>query len=304
MVAKQQAVSDILIFDRHQVQRNRQRAINRFEDYNFLFQWSKKQLVDRLYDINRQFETVLQIGSRAALTSSDHEKIDHIFTCDLTNRPFDVNTPCYIQTSEEFLPIAPLSINLVISNLNLHTVNDLPGALLQIRKCLKEDGLFMAAMLGGETLHELRSVLTNVELSMTGGISPRVAPFADKQQMGDLLQRAGLALPVIDSEVITVTYDNVFKLFHDLRGMGENNAILERNKTFMQKDFFMQVAQEYHNRFAQSDGRIEASFEIIFLLGWAPHESQQRPLRPGSAEHRLADALNTIELTTGEETKP
>ncbi len=164
--------------------------------------------------------------------------------------------------------------------------------------------LLLCTFLGGQTLHELRSVITNVELNMTGGISPRIAPFADKQQMGDLLQRAGFALPVIDSEIITVTYDNVFKLFHDLRGMGENNAIMQRNKTHVSKDFFMRIAQEYQDKFSQNDGQVTASFEIIFLLGWSPHESQQKPLRPGSAEHRLADALGATEIKTGEKTKP
>mgnify|MGYP003638206561 FL=1 len=246
----------------------------------------------------------MQIGSRAALLQGEHDKISHLLTCDLTAQPLTPDAPAYVQASEEFLPIAPQSMDLILSNLNLHTVNDLPGALLQIRNALKADGLFMAAMLGGETLHELRKILTDIELNTSGGISPRIAPFADKQQMGDLLQRAGFALPVVDSDIITVTYDNVFKLFHDLRGMGENNSIAERNKQFVSKDFFMRTAQAYHDQFAQSDGRIVASFEIIFLLGWSPHESQQKPLRPGSAEHRLADLLGATEHSTGEKTKP
>ncbi len=285
-----------MVFDRNLVQKNRQRALSKFNDYDFLFKWSKNQLSERLHDVNREFNKALQIGSRCAFTSSEHIKINEIFTCDLTNKPFTRNAPTYVQASDEFLPFAPNSMDLILSNLNLHSVNDLPGALLQIKNCLKPDGLFLASIMGGETLHELRTVLTNIELELTGGISPRVFPFADKKQMGDLLQRAGFALPVVDSEIITVTYDNIFKLLNDLRGMGENNAIIQRNKTPLSKKFFLRVAQEYHDKYAESDGRIVASFEVIFLLGWSPHESQQKPLRPGSAKHRLADILGTDEI--------
>ena len=182
MVAIHKTKSDILIFDRDQVQRSRQRALPRFEEYDFLFQWSKNQLFDRLHDINRQFESALQIGSRAALLQGEHDKISHLLTCDLTAQPLTPDAPAYVQASEEFLPIAPQSMDLILSNLNLHTVNDLPGALLQIRNALKADGLFMAAMLGGETLHELRKILTDIELNTSGGISPRIAPFAKKNK--------------------------------------------------------------------------------------------------------------------------
>lgn len=205
-----------------------------------------------------------------------------------------------IFADEEFLPFANESFDLVLGTLNLHTVNDLPGALLQIRKSLKPDGLFLASMLGGETLYELRQVMTQAEMNTRGGISPRIAPFADKQQMGALLQRAGFNLPVVDSDIITVTYDNIFKLFHDLRYMGEGNAIAARDKTPPGKKLFMEAARLYQEQFAGADGRITASFEIIFLTGWAPHSSQQKPLRPGSAETSLADALSTREIKTGD----
>lgn len=291
-----------MIFDRACVKRNRQRAQERFDDYSFLFQWSKNHLHDRILDINRRFGSALNIGSRAPILA--HDKIDHITTLDLTRIPFDTNASPYIQASEDFLPIAHKSLDLIVSNLNLHTVNDLPGALLQIKQSLKEDGLFIASILGGETLHELRKIFTETELELYGGISPRIAPFADKPQMGDLLQRAGFALPVVDSDIVTVTYDNIFKLFHDLRGMGEGNAIIARKKSPTSKAFFMRAAQKYHEQFAEEDGRIVASFEVIFLLGWSPHSSQQKPLRPGSAEHSLAEALNTTEIKAGEKAKP
>ncbi|MGH1403468.1 MAG: methyltransferase domain-containing protein [Alphaproteobacteria bacterium] len=251
-------------------------------------------------DVNRTFETALNIGARCPI-SNKHEKIRDLFVTDLTQQTAPQSGP-YIQASEEFLPIAPQSLNLVTSNLTLHTVNDLPGALLQIRQSLKEDGLFIASLFGGETLHELRTVMTDVELSLYNGISPRISPFADKPQMGDLLFRAGYNLPVIDSEIITVTYDNIFKLLHDIKGMGESNTILKRSKTPVNKQFFMRVAELYHERYAEADGRICASFEVIFLLGWAPHKSQQKPLRPGSAKNSLAEALGTTEIKTGDKT--
>ena len=301
MVTSPNTNNDILIFDRELVKCKRQRAAKNFPDHGFLFQWSKNQISDRLHDINRTFDSAIQIGSRSPL--AHHKKIGNIVTLDLPNAPVEPCTP-YIQASEEFLPIAPKSMDLVLSNLNLHTVNDLPGALLQIRNSLKDDGLFMASIFGGETLHELRKSIAEVELSMFDGVSPRVAPFADKPQMGDLLQRANLHLPIIDSEIITVTYDNIFKLLHDIRGMGEGNTIIERSKTPLNKEFFMRLAQKYHDDFAEKDGRIVASFEIIFLHGWAPHSSQQKPLRPGSAKNSLAEALGSKEIKTGEKATP
>jgi len=298
-----QPCSDITVFDRHRVRLNRERATHNFHQHDFLFAWTQKQLLDRLYDVNRHFSSALQIGSRSDINAEQHHKIDHIITLDLPHTPLSNSSP-YIQASEEFLPIKPKSLDLVISNLNLHSVNDLPGTLLQIRQSLKDDGLFIAAMLGGETLHELRQVMSETELDLNGGVSPRIFPFADKPQMGDLLQRGGFSLPVIDSEIVTVTYDNVFKLLHDLRGMGESNAIISRDKRPLTRGFFMHLAQKYAERFTEADGRIVASFEIIFLLGWAPHDSQQKPLRPGSAENSLAEALGAQEIQVGEKAKP
>lgn len=295
-----QPYKDIFVFDRHHVRKNRQRAAANFENHDFLFKWSAAQLADRLLDVNRQFSSCLQIGSRGIIGA--HKKIDHIHTMDITPSPIEPASP-YIQASEELLPLREKSLDLIISNLCLHTVNDLPGALIQIRRALKPDGLFIGCMLGGETLHELRSVLTATELKIRGGVSPRVFPFADKPQMGDLLQRAGFALPVVDCEIITVTYPHIFKLLHDLRGMGEGNAIAARDKGFTGKNFFVEAAQKYAQDFSEDD-RIIASFEIIFLLGWAAHESQQKPLRPGSAEHSLADALGSAEIKTGDKATP
>ncbi len=282
--------SDIIVFDREQVKHNRERATANFSDNDFLFNWSKDQLSERISDINRSFTSALQIGSRGCILQGQHNKIDNLITLDLTDKPVQ-NCGTYIQASEEYLPIAPKSVDLVISNLALHSVNDLPGTLSQIHGCLKDDGLFVASMLGGETLYELRKIMMEVELSMLDGVSPHIHPFADKLQMGSLLQRANFALPIVDSDVVTVTYDNIFKLLHDLRNMGEGNAVKQRCKTNFGKEFFMRVAQKYHEEFAENDGRITASFEVIFLLGWTPHSSQQKPLARGSAKYSLAEAL-------------
>ncbi len=296
--------SDFAVFDRDRIRFNRLRATRNFERHDFLFEWSKNVLSDRLSDINRQFELGAQLGSRGAFSDMEHPKIDQLFTMDLTPQPVQPTTPPYFVGDEEFLPLKRSALDLILSNLCLHSVNDLPGALLQIRQALKADGLFLACMFGGETLYELRDVMMRAESNIYGGVSPRVFPFADKPQMGDLLQRAGFALPVVDSEIITVTYDHVFKLFHDLRGMGETNAILKRDKRLLSRDFFMEAAKLYQEMYTSDDGRITASFEIIFLLGWSPHESQQKPLRPGSAKTRLADALGTTEIKTGEKANP
>lgn len=273
-------MNNIKIFDRTLLRLKRQRAAQNFHNFDFLFTWTKKNIQDRLSVIKRDFHSTLQIGARC------NAIIDNAFLMDIS--PV---FKTHITAEEDTLPLADQSLDLIISPLNLHAVNDLPGALIQIRKALKPDGLFIAALFGGETLHELRDTLTQTEMSLKGGVSPRVFPFADKQQMGALMQRAGFALPVVDSEIATVTYENIFKLMNDLRGMGESNIIAARDKTYLGKTFFLEAAQYYHSKYVESDGRIPATFEIIFLIGWAPHDSQQKPLKPGSAEHSLTEAL-------------
>jgi SAM-dependent methyltransferase len=189
---------------------------------------------------------------------------------------------------------------LVLSTLELHWTNDLPGALLQLRQVLKPDGLLLASLFGGETLAQLRRALMEAELAEEGGAGPRVSPFADVRDLGQLLQRAGFALPVVDSDTITVTYADALALMRDLRAMGESNAVRERRRGFSRRATLFGAARRYAELFAGPDGRIPASFEIITLTAWAPHESQQRPLRPGSAATRLAAALGTTERSAGE----
>ncbi len=194
----------------------------------------------------------------------------------------------------ECLPFAPETFDLVVSAFALHWVNDLPGTLIQIRRTLSADGLFIGAMIGGQSLHELRTVLAMAEEEITGGVSPRVAPFADLRDMGGLLQRAGFALPVTDIDTVTVRYRDIFALMTDLRAMGATNALVARSRRPLRRTILLRAAQLYAQMFADEVGRIRATFEIIWLSGWAPHESQQKPLQPGSAKMRLADALGTL----------
>lgn len=289
----------ITVFDRDQIARQRTRSAVSDKENFFLFDWAMKQIEDRLSVIRRNFPVCVQIGARGKAPDQNRFGIETLITTDLSSTLLK-NSAHGVVCHEDFFPFAPASVDLVISPLCLHTVNDLPGALLQIRQSLKPDGAFVSAILGGETLYELRQCLAEAELSLSGGISPRVAPFADKPQMGGLLQRAEFSLPVVDSDIITVTYNSAFALMHDLRRMGEGNAIESRNRLFSRRDLFLRANELYAQRFCDPDGRIRASFEIIFLLGWSPHASQQKPLRPGSAEHRLADALGTQEIATGE----
>lgn len=280
------------LFNRAHVRRQRDRAAPQAAEH-FLKNRVIDTLADRLQDIKREFDMGLVLGSPSKDTG---HLATHVLTTDLSYAQLQGTGGQRVQCAEDFLPFKSNSFDLVYSPLSLHSVNDLPGALIQINRCLRPDGLFIGAMFGGETLFELRSCITEAELNMTGGISPRVFPFADKPQAGALLQRAGFALPVVDSELLTVTYKDMGALMADLRLMGETNVIAARDKKFTSRRLFDLASDLYSQRYAEEDGRIVASFEIIFLIGWAPHESQQQPLRPGSAENRLSEFLNTEEI--------
>ncbi|MEI8150830.1 MAG: methyltransferase domain-containing protein, partial [Hyphomicrobiales bacterium] len=192
------------------------------------------------------------------------------------------------------------SLDLVVSALALQFVNDLPGTLIQIRRALRPDGLLLAAMIGGDSLTELREAFAQAEAEVDGGVSPRVAPFADLRDIGALLQRAGFALPVTDVDRVTVRYASPLALMHDLRSMGAANALTERRRAPLRRATLRRLMEIYAERFSDPDGRVRATFEIVWLSGWAPHESQQKPLAPGSAKTRLADALRTREIPAGE----
>ena len=227
----------------------------------------------------------------------------------LVNRPFTraaVVTPfpdlwrahmpdARIVADEEVLALEPGTHDLVIHAMSLHWANDPVGQLIQCRRSLSADGLLIAATFGGPTLSELRSCLADAEIAQTGGLSPRVAPMGEIRDWGALLQRAGFALPVADSLTIPVEYRDAFHLMHDLRAMGEANAMAARERHGAQRQVMTEAARVYSNQFADADGRIPASFELIFLTGWAPDDSQPKPLRPGSATTRLADALGATE---------
>ena len=201
---------------------------------------------------------------------------------------------------ERSQPFTDGSLELVVSGLALQFVNDLPGLLIQVRRALKPDGLLLAAMIGGDSLSELREAFAQAESEVEGGLSPRVLPFGDIRELGSLMQRAGFALPVVDSDRVTVRYGSPIELMRDLRAMGATNPLFERRRTPLKRATLRRMIEVYAERFADSDGRIRATFEIVWLSGWAPHESQQKPLTPGSATRRLADALGAKEIATGQ----
>lgn len=294
-----------IIFDRELSRRRRDRAAARFDDFDFLMVEAADRLADRLLDLRREFTAVLDLGSHTGVLARvwpaglTRPWLTHADLSPAMAARAAIHGPA-LACDEEALPFAEASLDAVLSCLSLHWVNDLPGALVQIRRALAPNGLFLASVLGGDTLVELREVLAAAELEVTGGISPRVSPFADIPDLGGLLQRAGFALPVVDSDALTVTYDNLFALMADLRGMGESNAVLERHKLPTRRGVLMRAAELYHQRFADADGRIPATFQILTMTGWAPDASQQKPLRPGSARNRLADALGGVESPTGD----
>jgi len=294
-----------IIFDRALIRRRRDRAAARFDEYDFLKVEAADRLADRLLDLKRDFTTVLELGAHTGLLARvwpvglAKPWLAHADLSPSMATRAAGHGPA-LACDEEALPFAEASLDAILSCLSLHWVNDLPGALVQIRRALAPDGLFLASVLGGDTLVELREVLSAAELEVTGGVSPRVSPFADIPDLGGLLQRAGFALPVVDSDVLTVTYDNLFALMADLRGMGESNAVMERHKLPTRRDVLMRAAELYQQRFADSDGRIPATFRILTMTGWAPDASQQKPLRPGSAQNRLADAVGGVETSAGD----
>lgn len=291
------------VFDRRMARRHRERAATSLEGHDFLFREVAERLIDRLEDTTRRFPLALDLGCRDGMLGrllGERGGIERLFQCDFSLALARQARKLAVTADEEALPFADGSFDLILSNLNLHWVNDLPGALIQARRALKPDGLFLGAMLGGETLHELRASLLEAEIEIEGGASPRVSPFADVRDAGGLLQRAGFALPVVDRDEITVTYADALALMRDLRGMGETNAVHARRRGFSRRATLLRAAAIYEERFAQEDTRITATFQVIYLTGWAPHESQQKPLRPGSTAARLADALGGEERPAGD----
>jgi SAM-dependent methyltransferase len=283
----------MIVFDRGLVRRRRERAAAAFAGYRFLFDEVAERLAERLEMVRRAFPCALDLGRHetgAGRLARATKGVEVLVSCDLAPQAVTAGGMAVV-ADEEYLPFADASFDLVVSTLGLHWVNDLPGALIQIRRALRPDGFFIAAMLGGETLVELRRCLVDAELAVSGGVSPRVSPLAGLADAGHLLRRAGFALPVVDAETVTVTYPDVFRLFADLRGMGETNATWARPRTPTKRAVFMEAARRYADVFAEPDGRLPVTFEIIHLAGWAPAPNQQQPLRPGSGQTPLAEIL-------------
>ncbi len=293
----------LLVFDRGVLRLRRERAARRWADQAFLKREIASRLVERLADVRRTFPLALDLGchgDEVAGALAGSKTVDTLIRADLgfgfTQR---ARGPAVV-ADEEALPFAPGRFDLVLSAMDLHWVNDLPGTLIQIGRILKPDGLFLGAMLGGGTLWQLRQALGAAESEIEGGLSPRVSPFADLRDAAGLLQRAGFALPVADSETIEVEYADALSLMRELGAMGEGNLVAERRRGLARRATMARAVEIYAERFAQPSGRIAASFEILFLHGWAPHESQPKPLKPGSAARRLADALGGVERSAGE----
>jgi SAM-dependent methyltransferase len=285
-----------IIFDRLLQRRRRSRAAA--SPANFLLEHVAGELVDRLSVVLRRFDVGVDLGTPGDAVRVSLRRLGAVGT--IVGADVIARSRPFVVADEEALPFRDSSLDLVVSGLALHFANDLPGVLTQIRRAIKPDGLFLAALLGGDTLTELRQAFAEAESEIEGGVSPRVAPFADLRQLGALLQRAGFALPVIDVERVTVRYGSAFDLMHDLRRMGAANTLVARRRVPLRRMTLMQMADIYARRFADADGRIRTTFDIVWLSGWSPHPNQQQPLRPGSAKARLADALGTREISTGE----
>ncbi len=261
---------------------------------DFLYRAVAEDMAERLAAVKRRFALAAEIASPLPVLAPTGQ-VDRIVRLDRI-----VETRPDIVGDAEFLPFRPESLDLAVSVLALHAANDNPGALAQMRRALKPDGLFLAAFFGGDTLAELRQALTEAEAEVTGGAAPRVAPFTDVRTAGALMQRAGFALPVADQDRHTVRYASALHLMRDLRAMGLTNVLIERDRRPLRRAVLMRAVEVYGARFADADGRVRATFDIISLSGWVPHESQQKPLKPGSAAMRLADALGTVERPAGE----
>jgi SAM-dependent methyltransferase len=305
-----------IAFNRQAVRRHRARAAPGLAGHDFLYRETAERLADRLADVTRAFPLALDLGCHTGQLSRALQGRGGIGTLvqgDLSpamaraaaagDGPAGL-ARLTLACDEESLPFKDGAFDLVLSSLSLHWVNDLPGALIQIRRSLKKDGLFLANVLGGDTLKELRQALAEAEIAEEDGLSPRVSPMADVRDLGGLLQRAGFALPVVDADTLTVSYADPMALMADLGGMGESNAVELRRRGFTRRATLAAAADRYRALFGGADGRVNATFQMVTLTGWAPDPSQPQALRPGSAAGRLADALGTDEVSLGEKAKP
>ena len=282
------------LFDRRAWRAHRERAA-RAGAVDFLHAEVADRLLDRLDVINREFPLALDLGTRNGellRALAGRPGTERVVAAEPADRFLaDLRGPRVV-ADPELVPFRDASFDLIASNLILHWAADLPGTLVQLRRVLNPDGLLLAALLGGRTLIELRTALFEAELAEEGGVSPRVSPSIELSDAAALLQRAGFALPVADSETVTVSYPDLPSLLHDLRGMGETNALCARRR-LLRRGTLVRAGLLYTERFGDPDGRLPATFEVLFLCGWAPHASQPQPRPRGSATARLADALKT-----------
>lgn len=294
----------IILFDRRALRQHRSRAARLCGVNDFLRREVSNKLVERLGDVKRNFDIALDLGG--ALTGTKGSSAaTRIITGDLSTTRMEVagnDNP--VAMDEELFPFANHSFELITSNLTMHWINDLPGALAQIQRVLMPDGLFLAAILGGDTLFELRHAFIEAETDTVHRTTPHTSPMIKVAEAGALLQRAGFAMPVVDIDTLTFTYENMFSLMRDLRCMGETNAVLARDRHFLRRDILFSAANYYKDYYAAEDGRIPATFQVIWLTGWAPHKDQQKALAPGSAKNRLADVLYSNETPAGEKADP
>jgi SAM-dependent methyltransferase len=294
---------DAKIFDRRLLRARRARFAAGFAEHEFLIAHVAKELAERIGTVLREFPLALDLGAHHGLVGLRVAALPKVGAMIYADSTFELAARCprpALVCDEDLLPFQEPSFNLIVSGLALHRVNDIPGALIQIRRSLVPDGLLMAAALGARSLIELRVAMLEAETEMEGGASPHVAPFADVREYGALLQRAGFALPVADAEVVTVTYPSLLALMRELRIMGGGNVLQSRKKTPLPRGTLERAEQIYRKRHSVDGSKIGASFEIVYLCGWAPDASQQKPLAPGSAAMRLADALGTTEQPAGD----
>jgi SAM-dependent methyltransferase len=268
-------LADRIALARHRLRAERQGVAS------FLHDLAADEIEERLAEVNRRFTAMAVVTGQSGIWRARFPG-------------------ARIVADEEILDLEPGAHDLVIHALALHWANDPVGQLVQARRALRPDGLLLCVSFGGQTLSELRSVLAETEVALTGGLSPRVLPMGEIRDMGALLQRAGLALPVADNLTQVVTYENAHALLRDLRAMGETNALAERDRRIPPRRLFDEAARLYSRAFPAEGGRVRATFELVFLTGWAPADTQQKPLRPGSAKARLADALGAVEVPAGD----
>jgi SAM-dependent methyltransferase len=282
-------MTDPAPFEPWLVRQRKRRARATYTQARFLLDRAAEDLADRLDLVQRNFERTLSLGGYGVFEAAIARRPA------LAARVGRIEAPDLAVLDLERPDYEPASFKLIVSTLALHWVNDLPGFFVQARRMLQPDGLFLASFFGGATLNELRLALIEAEAEITGGAGPRVAPFADLQDIGSLLQRAGFALPTTDRDVVTVRYGEPMRLLADLRAMGETSALRQRSPKALSRRILARTFEIYRARHGDADGRVAATFEIVTATGWAPHESQQKPLRPGSAKTRLSDALGVTE---------